>query len=364
MASRAAAVTDPRPIPPQVAFAAPATPETRIRLLLLGAAGRLGRQVLDRLDPDGPEVVAVGRDARPEALVGDRDVVVNVAAATPPLVTAWATAGSHAGGYLDLAPTEASHRALEGRSLGPAPVVPGAGFASAVGDALAVVAGRTVAAPVRVDVTLFVPSRRSLLAGATPRERAELLEALMVPMRVRVDGRHETERVGQARRLAWFPRPVGPHHAAAVPGTHWRTVPRVLPSVATVRTALAVRSSTAEVLQGMGNLARLEAGRRWLARRAARPGRDRGTVGERWAIVVEVAAASGLLARGWAYGHDRHALTAQAGALLAPRIGTADATTSGVPVGPTEIAPAEALLDALAAHTDLRWSVTEPVAVP
>lgn len=305
--------------------------------------------------------VPVGSPA--DDTVGEGDVVVNVASSSPDVVAPWARAGSRAGGYLDVAPTESSHRVVAELALGPAPVVPGAGFASAIGDALAVVAGRELVGPTRADVTVFVPARRSLLAGATPRERAELLEAVVTPMSVLVEGQVVTERVAEARRLAWFPRPVGPHHAAATPGTHWRTLPRVMPTLRTVRSALALRSSTAELVQGLGNLARIGAVERFVRRRAARPGPDRGTADERWAIVVEVATPSGGLTRGWAYGHDRHALTARTAALLAGRVGTADASASGRPVGATEILSSEELLDALAARTDLRWSVTEPVTV-
>ena len=75
-----------------------------------------------------------------------------------------------------------------------------------------------------------------------------------------------------------------------------------------------------------------------------------------------MATASGTLARGWAYGHDRHDVTARTVAWLAPRVATADASSTSRPVGAAELAPPEDLLDALAASTDLRWSVTEPTA--
>lgn len=362
MACRGVAVTDVAPIAAEVASATPTTRECVIRLLVLGATGRLGRRVADLLTDRPGEVVPVGRAVVPDDVVGDGDVVVNVAATTPDVVVPWATAGSHGGGYLDLAPTEASLAALADAVLGPAPVVAGAGFAGAIGDALAVVAAGSLVGPDRVDVTVYVPSRRSLLAGATPRERSELLAAVTTPMAVLADGEVVTERIAEARRLAWFPRPVGPHHAAATPGPHWRTLPDALPGVRTVRSALALRSSSAEVLQGLGNLSRLGAVEGWVRRRAARPGPDRGTAGERWAVVVEVATAGGDLVRGWAYGHDRHDLTAHVAAVLAPRVGTADASPHGRPVGATAVMPPDELLDELAARTDLRWSVTEPVA--
>lgn len=303
-------------------------------------------------------MVALDRGADPGVVQGG-DVVVNLADTTAETVRAWAHAASRAGGYVDAAPTESTHRALADVDLGPAPVVPGAGLASAVGDALVVVASQRLVEPTRADVTVYVPSRRSLLAGATPRERADLLRAFLAPMSVLVDGRVVEARIAEDRRLAWFPRPVGPHHAAAVPGTHWRTLPRVVPSLDTVRTALALRSSSAEVVQALGNAVRFERVAEAVRRRAARPGRDRGTVDERWAMVVEVGTPGGTAVRAWAYGHDRHAVTAEAVALLAPRVATADATPLAVPVGPTEVMAAEPMLDALAVTTDLRWSVTD-----
>lgn len=208
-----------------------------------------------RIAPSVAEVVAVGRDADPELLEAS-DVVVNLADTAPAVVRRWAQVASRAGGYVDAAPTESTHRVLADVDLGPAPVLPGAGFASVIGDALVVMASQRVVEPTRADVTTYVPARRSLLAGATPRERADLLHALLAPMSVLLDGRVVDERIAEDRRLAWFPRPVGPHHAAAVPGTHWRTLPRVVPSLRTVRTGLALRSSSAELLQALGNAVR------------------------------------------------------------------------------------------------------------
>lgn len=359
MAPRARPVTDPRPFAFEVASGPVQPARTAIRLLVLGADGRLGRAVVGHLRGD-VEVVPVTSPTTPDTLVEPGDVVVNLASTAPSVVGPWALAGSRAGGYLDVAPTESSHRTVEDLALGPAPVAPGVGFAGALGDALAVVAARRLDAPTRVDATVWVPSRRSLLAGATPRERAELVGAVAEPMTVLVDGRAATERIAETRRLAWFPRPVGPHHAVTTPGTPWRTVPHVVPGVHTVRSAVALRSTAAELLQGLGNLARTRWGRGLLDRLAARPGPDRGTAGERWALVVEVADDVGTLVRGWAYGHDRHDVTARIAAALAPRVATADANPSGRPVGAVELWDPEELLDDLAAETDLRWSVTDP----
>ena len=359
MAPRVPPVTDPRPFACEVASGPVRCARIAIRLLVLGADGRLGRAVVGHLR-DVAEVVPVTAPIAPGAVVQPGDVVVNVASSAPSVVEPWALAGSHAGGYLDVAPTEATHRAVADLALGPAPVAPGAGFASVLGDALAVLAAQRLRTPIRVDVTVWVPGRRSLLARATPRERADLLGAVAEPMTVLVDGHARTERIAETRRLAWFPRPVGPHHAATIPGTHWRTLPRSVPALQTVRSAVALRSTAAELLQGLGNLARARWGRGIVDGLAARPGPDRGTADERWAIVVEVADDADGLVRGWAYGHDRHDLTARIAAALAPRVATADAEPSGHAVGTVELVDPTLLLDGLAASSDLRWSVTEP----
>lgn len=289
------------------------------------------------------------------------DVVCNLATTSPTAVAEWAAAGARGAGYLDAAPTSSSHVLLGDRPpSGGGPVVPGVGWLSAVGDAVAVMAAGRLSMPTRVDVTAWVPARRGLVAGAGRRERDQLWRAVTEPVPALVDGEVVTDRIARARRLAWFPRPVGPHHAVAVPGTHWRTLPRVLPGVETVRTALALRSSSAELLQALGELARHRTradGWPLLVPRRASEGT---TGGQRWAIVAEVAGAEGDLARGWAYGTDRHEITAHVLALVAARLAhpTGHPPGGGL-VGVTELAPPEALLDDLAAATGLRWSVSE-----
>lgn len=299
---------------------------------------------------DAPVTVA-HRAATPSDL-DPSDTVVNLASTAADVVTPWAAAGRSARGYLDACPTDHAH-ATAGAGPG-APVVPGVGWFSAVGDALAVVAADMVIEPTRVDVTAWVPHGRSVLRGATPRERVEWRRALRGPLQVLSDGQVVAEPLAADRRLAWFPRPVGPHHAASVPGTHWRTLPQAVPSLQTVRSALAMRSWVAEVVQGIGHLSSRRRGDR---DEVVGNGPDRGTVSERWAVVVEVATTGGDLARAWAYGHDRHTLTAH----VVARVATALQETGvvgGPPRGVTELVGAQALLDDLAARTDMRWSVT------
>lgn len=329
-------------------------------MLVLGGGGRLGRRVVALLaERHAVEVVVLGRGAT-TAQVGSGDVVCNLATTDPDVVVPWVHAGAGAAGYLDAAPTDVTHRAL-GPVPGGAPVVLGTGWSGGVGEAVAVTAAERLEHPTRADVTAWVPSRRGLLPGATPRERRDLWRAAGEPVRVLVDGRVEVESVAAGRRLAWFPRPVGPHHAVTVPGPHWWTLPRVVPGLATVRSGLALRSSSAEVLQGLGQLARRrprpDGWPRLVPRRAA----DRGTAGERWAVVAEVSDPAGDLARGWAYGRDRHEVTAQVVAVVASRLARGDvpAGLRGA-VGTAELLDAAELLDELAARTDLRWSVTGP----
>lgn len=299
-------------------------------------------------------VTVADRGATP-ADVDASDTVVNLASTAADVVVPWVAAGRSARGYLDACPTDHAH-AVAGSGPG-APVVPGAGWFSAIGDALAVSAATMVVEPVRVDVTAWVPSGRSVLHGATPRERAEWWRAVREPLQVLRDGEVVTEPLAAERRLAWFARPVGPHHAASVPGTHWRTLPRVVPSLQTARSALAMRSWVAEVVQGIGHLSRRRTGDVARTDEVAGRGPDRGTADERWAVVVEVATAGGDLARAWAYGHDRHALTAHVVAYVAAAMQHTD-VAGGPPRGVTELVGAQALLDDLAAQTDLRWSVT------
>lgn len=334
--------------------------EPSISLLVLGGRGRLGGRVVELLDGRGEAVDVLGRDTPTDRVRGG-DVVCNLATATSTVVGEWAAAGARAGGYVDAAPTASSHVLLRDQPpVGPGPVMPGVGWLSAVGDAVAVMAAGRLPMPRRVDVTAWVPSRRGLVAGAGWRERDQLWRAVTEPVPALVDGRVVNDRIAQARRLAWFPRPVGPHHAVAVPGTHWRTLPRVLPGVETVRTALALRSSSAELLQALGELARHRTHADGWPLLVPRRATDGTTDSQRWAIVAEVADADGSLVRGWAYGTDRHEVTAQVLALVAARLlGSAGHAPGSGPIGVTELVAPDTLLDDLAARTGLRWSVSD-----
>lgn len=235
----------------------------------------------------------------------------------------------------------------------------GLGWRSSVGEALLAVAADHLAAPVAAHVSYVAPDRGGLLAAAAPEERAELAAQLGAPLWDRVDGRPTPEELGAQRRLAWFPRPIGAHHAASFPGTEATWAAEHRPQLDTVRTYLAVTGARAELLQGVGNLARWPRPAAWLRRRVAGPTAVQGPrrTDARWACVAEVAEPGGGLARGWANGRRPTETTAavirvtvEALAAGAPSAATSPAAL----LGPTD------LLDRLAALGALRWSVVTP----
>jgi len=240
-------------------------------------------------------------------------------------------------------------------------VVAGAGLRWTLGDLLAAEAATTVDAPRAVHIAYTGGGRLATPRRGTPGERRAWVAGLGRPATALVDGREMDELPGEVRRLAWFPRPVGPSHAAAVPGGECVTVPRHLPRVETVRTYEAVTGWRAELLQATANLARTDRGRRWLARRASKGPRPRSAAElaeARWGCVAE-AAGSATVGRAWAYGHDPVRLTAVIGVLLARTLAAtpSDALPGGA-LAPSEVIPARAMLDELAERTDLRWSRT------
>jgi hypothetical protein len=330
---------------------------------VVGAGGHLGRRVTDALTRAGVGFRDVDQPA-------GRGVVVAALAPGDRLDGVTEAVVSGGGVLLDAAVGQRRVRQLlalddRARRAG-ATLVPAAGWAFAVGDLLV---GRAAAG--RSDlcaahVAYYVPGWAGLAGRASPGFRREVLDAVAEPGVALVAGEEATEHVGEARRLAWFPRPVGPHHAAGIPGAEALLVPRHVPGIATVRTYVALRSSVAELAQGLGALARWSPVAGWLSRQAGRGTAPR--TDERWAVVAEVTDAAGDLVRAWAYGHDRLGV---AGAILATLAGLV--RDPGAPPGapprvparvlagvraPSELAPPAEILDELAATTDLRWSVT------
>lgn len=235
--------------------------------------------------------------------------------------------------------------------------VVGAGTAPCVGDLLTAVAAERVPAPSEVHVAYVLPDGGHL-GDATPGVRASLAAGVGRPVLALVDGELVEELAAEQRRLAWFPRPVGPHHAAAIPGGEPLTVPRHLPGVRTVRTYLAMPTWRAELAQMQANAARWERARRQIVGRLERgrasPSATR-RAGLRFGAVAEVAGTD-VLGRAWAYGHDPYEFAASVAVAAVERV-VAGSVAPGVRV-PAELDAAERLLDQLSAHTDLRWSRT------
>lgn len=361
---------------------------SRPRICVLGVAGTTGRLVAAALDGAGLAFVPVARRRReaeaavdglgdtggPRAvdprddvglreLLADVDLVVTPMAAGPD-ARAVVAAAVESGTHLIGTSADPAHHEWVHDTWGPAAsaagiaLVPGVGADLLPGDALTALAAAQVAGPAHAHVAYAVPTGlRRLL---TPGSRRHLAGYLGRPVLTRVEGSLAEERLAESRRLAWFPRPVGPSHAAAVPGAEAITVATHLPSVRTVRTYVAMSSARAELLQLAGNAARWAPARRALVRRLTSPrvgaSPDAATrSAARWACVVEVAGAS-QLGRAWAYGHDPYGLTAQAVVAVALRI-----LAGTVPAGalaPARIAPPAELLDELAGRTDLRWRRT------
>ncbi len=367
-------------------------------VLLIGIAGTVGQLLADALQRDGHRVLGASRDPRlarerladhpgtddlelrripatsptseaVAALVAEADVVVNAAGAAGGFGIRLADAAVRTGRpLLDVEPEQPHVAAmfddhhLDASAAGIV-LVPGAGLQHAIGDALAALAAATVELPAEVHVAYTFPDRRAALARASAGRRRSAAEALGYPLESLVRGERTSELPGEARRLAWFPRPVGPSHAAAIGGGEVRSVPSHLPELRTVRTYLAVPTWRAELLQAAANLARHDRTRRMVARRLERdrpgfgPAMRRTT---RWGCVAEVEGADGI-GRAWAYGHDPYALTAATAAVLVDAVlaGAGGSGTAGV-VAPSQVLDPRELLDRLTERTDTRWSRTAP----
>lgn len=249
-----------------------------------------------------------------------------------------------------------------------APIVVGGALSPAMGLALAEVAaaGRTRVTDVHICYAFPDPGGvRALVAGDDP------AAALGAPLRALVAGAPHEEWPAETRRLAWFPRPLGPRHAICAPGAEPTLASSVLPSALTVRTYLAMPGWRAEAAQALARLAARDRVRSWLARRLDRPVP---VEAPRWACVVEVAGPDGVV-RAWANGRDPRgvavAVTAAATHAAAggggppacgDEVGVAGGGAGGAPVvvAPPALVGAEPLLDHLAATVGLRWSVIRP----
>jgi len=238
--------------------------------------------------------------------------------------------------------------------------VPAAGFDFLPGDLLAGLAGDVVASPSEIHIAYIVPGSGGLLrvtSAGTRRTAATMLDRPGVALD---RGELTEERLAEARRLAWFPRPVGPHHAAGIPGGEAISVPRHVPGVRTVRTYLAIPGWQAEAIQLLGSAARWAPLRRrvtaMLEGGSDGPSQTRRRT-TRWGCVAEARGHDGI-ARAWAYGHDLYGLTATAMVVVGEALLAGDVQPGVVP--PAMVAAPGALLDRIAARSDLRWSVARP----
>jgi predicted dinucleotide-binding enzyme len=358
------------------------------RIAVLGASGPIGRRVARRLVDAGHDVVLVGRHAdRLAALAADLGGAaqhpLDADASAPSLraalaevelgVSALPVTDGVAGRALEAAVAEAVHLVdtvdvqahlahaydeLHGAAHGSGTVVvPGVGWRTATGDLLAALAAERVLAPRAVHVAATVPDRGGVLRAASPGTRRGLAATLGRPIMVFEEGQRAEELLGETRRLAWFPRPYGPRHAAGAPGLEPLSVPLHLPQVRTVRSYVAVPSTTAELLQAAGNLARWEPARRRLVARLERGARRPRPDAIRWAVVAEVEGEDGV-ARGWANGHDADLATALLVEAVVASILAGQAEPGVIP--PARAGRPRELLDAVAGASSVRWSVSRP----
>lgn len=363
------------------------------RVALLGATGVVGRAVARQLAVAGHEVALVGRDGEVLRELADE---LSVDAASPvstyvldPEVSTASLRQAMAGNDVAVAALPVSE-GVAGRALAAAidvrvplvdtvdaqphllhayderhadarvagvSIVPGVGWRTATGDLLAAIAAERVLAPRAVHVAATVPDAGGILRAASSGTRRAIAATLGSPTVAVTGGRRTEELPGEERRLAWFPRPYGPRHAASVPGLEPLSVPRHLPEVDVVRSYVALPSWRAELLQAGANLGRWAPARRRLARRFERGASRRRPSPVRWAVVAEVEGEDGL-ARGWANGHDADLATALLVVAILDAILAGDVELGVVP--PSSAGAPRALLDAVAGASTVRWSVSRP----
>lgn len=332
---------------------------TVLRTSLVGSTGCIGRLVTARAERAGIAVVPRSSDGGARrslvlAVPEDRAVALVAEAVADDLDVIVPTADPAVIRTIRERSDEAARRAG-------VRVLVGVGWDPLVADLLAARASESVPGDREVHVAYALPGAR--LRGRSPGERRAIAERLGTPFQTLVAGERVEERDGETRRLAWFPRPVGPCHAAAVPGATVETVPVHVPRVATVRAYRALTTAAAEGRQTVANLARSPAVAE-LARRIVRSdtGPDEGRrAQQRWACVVEVAGGD-VVSRAWAYGHDHLDLTALA-LVQGVRWLAEHEVAPGVRV-PGELGDPTVLLDDLAARSDLRWGRARSVRPP
>lgn len=355
-------------------------------IAVLGASGYTGRLLVRALGRRGARIVAAGRDvAKVERVVGDVPEIVRIdrvdvndVEALRELTDSAAVLATTVGPFVDLGRPAFEHALRAGchyvDSTGEQPfvrwaydrdggdgatLVPACGFDSVLGDLLADIAADAVDDPVEVHVAYLVRGRSIVASRGTRRTIAQLIDTDGLALR---DGRLVEERFAERRRLAWFPKPVGPRHAVGFPGCEPLMVPRHVDGLRTAVTYFALPTALAEAGQFLANLTRYDIVRRTIERileMGPEGPSEEGRLSTRWGCVAEVRGAGDEVARAWAYGHDIYAFTAEAMAAAAERLVAGAARATGV-VAPAEAFDPTGFLDEMAEVTDLRWSVRGP----
>jgi hypothetical protein len=340
---------------------------------VLGASGVVGGRVAAAAEARGltvarpaalPEAPGPVSDV-PDVADGETVVVVDATSATGDARRATVRAAAARGWtVLDLSLDPAHLAWLVGGHVPPSGrVVVGAGMLGLVGDLLAASAAPASGTPVAVHVTYALPDRGGLRGATTPGLQRAIADWLTTPISTGVEDPDVDEVVGERRRLAWFPRPVGPVHAAGIPAPERWTVPLHL-DVPMAMTSLALPSWRAERLQAAANASGWPVVGPRLVRRVVRSRPEPGPTlraTTRWACVAEVEGSQGV-ARGWAYGRGPLG-TAVIGVVAVLERLTEDGVLAGLPTGalaPAQLGPPGALLDTVSVASDLRWSVTRP----
>ncbi len=329
---------------------------------MLGASGELGARVAAALEARGAAVMRP--DPRDVVLGRDVGVVVDASASVGEPRRERAAAVVGAGGMLvelTLDPSDVAW-GMEHLAVGPGTVAYACGLLGGMGELLTAVAldGDRGGRGDESHVTYALPDRRGLAGASTPGLRRAIARWVAgQPVALPAGG--EPELVAETRRLAWFPRPVGPVHAASIPTPECWTLPLTHRALRVARTYVALPSWKAELVQALGGASRSPRFARRLTRRLTRPRAVPGAAVRsttRWACVAELPGADGVT-RAWAYGHDPLTTGAELIAAVVSRVAGDPGRRPGV-AGPSSLVPARDVLDELAVRTDLRWSVTRP----
>lgn len=344
------------------------------RVAVVGAHTILGARVVAELARLGHDVIGASdreaptHDAPNRVLNTDSDIT-NLVTSVQCVVIVYtekresvvATCVTQNRPFVDLA-SEQHQVARYFTTLGDTPCVIGAGLIPGIAELLiAATAPMLDRAVDTVTVAYTFPDRRfppASLNGSAGRRRAVAGTLTHEGMHLK-DGQWRPDLIGDTRTLMWFPRPVGPQQALAWPGVSRFTLPGALPKLTNFTQYMVVGSWRTEIFQALANMAAKPRFTARLTRRAAKGSAPKDVTTLRFACVVE--ARSGVtFRRAWAYGRDPYALTA----VLAGRVVTQ--ILAGAITQPTSFVSMPApqdQLDDLTAHTGLRWSVSDEVAL-